>query len=809
MRIACLLIALSFVLPSVALAQGNEPPRASEIQADLSPPTTTYRVEAYDPEGRTLTYTWEIAGAGACGRFFVPGRTSAVWTHDDPEACPHDAASHPGTITVRITDGTSAISRSYGGGSAAHRSTEDWDRPGYGITTGGNGTDPRDETPPVVYGEEIECEAVGTSGAFQPSQGVWQDDPEFPDKSGKQLRRIDDTHAVAELPMVAQRPTRLFGVRPSWEEIHLRTTLQGYIEVPAVVRFTLTQRGSPDKVVYDHDVGLQPIRGECLGANARDLLVPSRLGVPHATFAMQEGSYTVRMELVEKATGAPVPGTQVEVRGEATTMPRHRVYFVPVALTDITAAEAAALVDAATATAAQYAAQVPDYLPLAPGTVSVVTRPEVHDLVGVLEDVRSSCNELEARIGESFFNCEEHMLRARVEGRLHAGTWSQGAVSAGQGAGRPERVVIWIREIDMDHLGWDGAQAFAPSTKSVFVRQSSDHWDVAHEIVHTMPRHLWSKVQMIAACGPDYHNNPGFSHGVRITESGRPAGTRYDDGAGLMGAATSAAIYWMEQCTYWHLLTALKQKADPPLFGIRGVVAVSEGGTHAAILDRGYSFDGSPDLDQNATEGAYALLLKGAANTTLARYAFDVPLEDEEGRPLTVAAFGASFPRDERATRVDLVGPDGSVLDARAISPSAPTVTLAPFAGTSATWTASDADGDALSYSVFVSPDGGESWYDVVHETNATSAPIPAGLLAGASDPRVRVVATDGMRSAEATSPSTRPATPTTPPADATPPPDDEAGDDRGAAAAPGLGVVAVLAILSGLAWRRGRGGRR
>ncbi|MBI1842029.1 MAG: DUF2012 domain-containing protein [Verrucomicrobia bacterium] len=68
-------------------------------------------------------------------------------------------------------------------------------------------------------------------------------------------------------------------------------------------------------------------------------------------------------------------------------------------------------------------------------------------------------------------------------------------------------------------------------------------------------------------------------------------------------------------------------------------------------------------------------------------------------------------------------------------------------------WTASDADGDALLFTVDVSVDGGVSWSTFAQNLSGTEATLPAANLPGAADIRLRVSASDGIhRSADESS---------------------------------------------------------
>ena len=94
-------------------------------------------------------------------------------------------------------------------------------------------------------------------------------------------------------------------------------------------------------------------------------------------------------------------------------------------------------------------------------------------------------------------------------------------------------------------------------------------------------------------------------------------------------------------------------------------------------------------------------------------------------------------------------------------SPAAPTVEFtSPTAGQSFTgattqvsWMASDGDGDALTYRVYYSTDGGDTYIPVAAGLTAKTVVLDRARLSGASQARVRVVATDGTQSTTAESP--------------------------------------------------------
>ena len=67
-------------------------------------------------------------------------------------------------------------------------------------------------------------------------------------------------------------------------------------------------------------------------------------------------------------------------------------------------------------------------------------------------------------------------------------------------------------------------------------------------------------------------------------------------------------------------------------------------------------------------------------------------------------------------------------------------------------WTASDPDGDALQGTVEYSADGGRTWRTIAARPSTGRASLPARLLPGSRNARVRVIVSDGFNSTKATS---------------------------------------------------------
>ncbi len=184
-------------------------------------------------------------------------------------------------------------------------------------------------------------------------------------------------------------------------------------------------------------------------------------------------------------------------------------------------------------------------------------------------------------------------------------------------------------------------------------------------------------------------------------------------------------------------------------------------------------------------------LLEGVQNASeylLPGDGYAIQLRDSQGQILYSEDFGVSFaseytpggnrsahggddppfpPEDTAQADVSLIIPwmDGTtqvvlvkgqdVLATKSLSANKPQVTItSPVSATTwaagttqeLTWTASDADGDPLSYSVLYSYDEGATWDLLATGLLTTTYPVDVDAFAGSSSARFRVIATDGMQ---------------------------------------------------------------
>jgi hypothetical protein len=145
--------------------------------------------------------------------------------------------------------------------------------------------------------------------------------------------------------------------------------------------------------------------------------------------------------------------------------------------------------------------------------------------------------------------------------------------------------------------------------------------------------------------------------------------------------------------------------------------------------------------------------LKLISGTTVLHSELFTPTHADD-QETEITSFGLVIPWDGAATRVELTVDDSTAISLT-VSASAPVVTsLSPDGGESFTdtlsisWTASDADGDDLRYTVLYSGDGGGNWTALATAVETTTLTVDSTLLpGGAGLGLVKVVASDGLNS--------------------------------------------------------------
>lgn len=153
--------------------------------------------------------------------------------------------------------------------------------------------------------------------------------------------------------------------------------------------------------------------------------------------------------------------------------------------------------------------------------------------------------------------------------------------------------------------------------------------------------------------------------------------------------------------------------------------------------------------------GEYSIRLLGAGGITLADYPFtpqfSYPDYPSPGSGPLTALISEAILWNPSTTRVAIYR-GGVEVAGRNVSPHTPVVTvLAPHGGETFTepfdvrWQASDADGDALSYMLQSSTDGGATWRPLSGILGSQNVTVDPANLPGTTQGKLRVLASDGV----------------------------------------------------------------
>jgi hypothetical protein len=159
--------------------------------------------------------------------------------------------------------------------------------------------------------------------------------------------------------------------------------------------------------------------------------------------------------------------------------------------------------------------------------------------------------------------------------------------------------------------------------------------------------------------------------------------------------------------------------------------------------------------DPEGVTGDYRLRVLDCANVTLAENSFPVTFEGVEGELHEFVSFSFVLPAPAGACRIELLLND-VVLDSVDLSANAPIVSVvSPNGGEhwsgseNVQWTASDADGDDLLFTVLFSGDAGATWQVLGTQIDALGFVVDSTGLPGTDQALIRVLASDGGHTAE------------------------------------------------------------
>jgi REJ domain len=165
------------------------------------------------------------------------------------------------------------------------------------------------------------------------------------------------------------------------------------------------------------------------------------------------------------------------------------------------------------------------------------------------------------------------------------------------------------------------------------------------------------------------------------------------------------------------------------------------------------------NVDRGTGKGGYVLELQKSNGQVLSRRRFD-PLTFTDGVGTSFPFFEV-LPYSSKAARL-VIKKGNTVLFVRKRGAHAPAINIqAPAGGEvwgmgpqTITWQGSDADGDALLYTVQYSPDLGQRWTTLALNLTETTWQVDASLLAGSGPNQalIRILASDGFNTTSAVS---------------------------------------------------------
>ena len=187
------------------------------------------------------------------------------------------------------------------------------------------------------------------------------------------------------------------------------------------------------------------------------------------------------------------------------------------------------------------------------------------------------------------------------------------------------------------------------------------------------------------------------------------------------------------------------------------VVGAVDLATNQATLGTLYRLRDVPAPEPPTPSDDWAIVLLDRANGILARYPFTPKEDSETEKPGSGPALILEMiPWNEATARVS-VQFRGQEVAGRSVSAHAPSVQmLYPNGGETldqetalVRWQGSDADQDALIYTLQYSSDGGQNWQTIAGDLTTTQLPISSLALPGSDQSLFRVIASDGVNTAQ------------------------------------------------------------
>lgn len=307
---------------------------------------------------------------------------------------------------------------------------------------------------------------------------------------------------------------------------------------------------------------------------------------------------------------------------------------------------------------------------------------------------------------------------------------------------------------------------------SVLWLKPTERTTLAHEAGHALFRlHIDCNL-------PSDHPKDGQSIDLSYPEEPcRYAGDEVEDHRGLVSIAELLTIprvpipavvadfmtyerpAWVSNHTYTNLKAAITRFYSPNRAAasrlstpsvqlvVSGIVNTAENKGEIAEV---YAVE---SVNQTTPEdaGDYTIEIQDKDQNTLAEKPFSADLPIQPSGALDLAPFAVKLDLPAGAARI-VLKQGINVLDERIASVTPPSVKVTyPNGGetlsgeTEIRWTGSDPDGDALTYALQYSPDGGQTWFVLDNDNQGTSFEMDTSTVAGGGQGVIRVLASDGF----------------------------------------------------------------
>lgn len=212
---------------------------------------------------------------------------------------------------------------------------------------------------------------------------------------------------------------------------------------------------------------------------------------------------------------------------------------------------------------------------------------------------------------------------------------------------------------------------------------------------------------------------------------------------------------WVDVHDYEQILERLREKNDPEVLMVRGWL--HKNGS-ASFSDTLYHGEGIEDLEGNSIGDYHIVLLNESGviyqtgfNMTYQILA-DPPIKSNE------TTFSFRIPWFNSTCAIELRDSLENVLATKTVTPNPPVVNIGfpnggeeiiPETNYTIAWTASDLDGDNLTYNVLISNDGGFTWIPIRTEIKEENISYNFMNLPGGDHYLIKVIAGDGVNVGE------------------------------------------------------------